>query len=236
MARPDRSVTDDALAAEDVARVRDAILASGALAENPLAGTFTSTRGFGLLFRAGERAELARRHPWSAPFLELALHDAGDDYACYLNALSIPPGGAVGRHVDGTLQEPLAAPAALPVEVAVLYLHVPAGAGGRLVLTPADEEPVEIVARPGRLVRFAGHLPHEITPLSSTATSARLSLVLERYRPSAAALAHFRPRLDAAPPVVDVAPVFAGGHKRPFASLVRGLCSRPDDGPDRQPL
>jgi hypothetical protein len=213
-------VRDDALPPEELAAVRDAVERSDALGDNPLAGTFTSTRGFGLLFSAREREALCARHPWARAFVALALDDAARDYACYLNVLCVPPGGAVGRHVDGTLQEPLGVADALPASVTVLYLRAPAGAGA-LQLTPTAGAPIVVQPRPGRLVRFAGHLPHEVLPCAPDAARPRLSLVLERYQPPPSALARFVPRLTAIAPVVDVRPVFAGARRRPFASLVR---------------
>lgn len=214
-------VRDDALTAAEVARLADLVYASGALGESPLGGTFANTRGFGLVFRATERSALSAHHPWAASFLALALADVPDDYACYLNALLVPAGGSVGLHVDTTLREPLGQPDALPVDVTVLYLDAGDGEGGELRLAEPGREPVRIRARAGRLVCFAGHLPHAITPRSPTATTARLSLVLERYRPPPGALANLVPRLRATPPAVDVGPVFAGRSGKPFESLLK---------------
>jgi hypothetical protein len=120
----------------------------------------------------------------------------GDINALYLNVLAVPPGAGVSRHVDATLgvatavagdDRPLP-----PRVVVVLYVDVPAvdgehddagtgEGGGVLRLYRHDELVAAIAPRPGRLVVFRGTLGHEVTPVASTATSARTSCVAELY-------------------------------------------------------
>jgi hypothetical protein len=226
------TVLDDALSPSRVAALRDAVLGHDGLRDSQLAGTFGHTRGFGLIFRAGERDALCDRNPWAAPFVDLALAAAPDDAnAWYLNALLVPAGGAVGPHLDSTLREPSGEDDVIALRVSVLYLTDPDSQGdgdggdepgGRLRLSRDGHVLGEIEPRAGRLVSFDGRLVHEVTARRDTAQGQRLSLVLEHYALPAQALARLSCRLVVGAAAATDPPLWAGGRPRSFAAVLAG--------------
>jgi hypothetical protein len=236
MGDPRCMVVDDALSAVKLQALTDAVLASPGLGDSQLAGTFAHTRGFGLIFRARERAALLEHNPWARPFVELALAHAPDDAnAWYLNALLVPPGGAVGLHYDGTLREPSGEADALARRVTVLCLRAGDGAGGALRLLHDDELVREIAPRAGRFVSFDGALAHEVTAREARAQRPRLSLVVEHYALTPGALARLAPRLVAGPGAAVAAELWQGARPQAFSEALRrrqrsaagGVCSTP---------
>lgn len=184
---------DDALEPAAHAALREGVAASKLLGDSPLGGTFSATRGFSVTFHRSRVNDVTARFPYVAPFLELALDErrvrdvqrrpflGGPPIAnaFYLNVLVVPPGTAVGKHVDATLGPSNGS--VIPEAVAVLYLDIPDDMrGGALVLYAGDELVDEIEPRTNRFVLFAGSLGHEVRAVEST-SRARVSIVCEQY-------------------------------------------------------
>jgi 2OG-Fe(II) oxygenase superfamily len=191
------TIDDAAFSPDEVQALRDAALASRLLGKSVLKGAFEATRGFGVRFRRGARADVEARFPAFAPFLARATARERIDAvraprplhlvdrtvganAFYLNLLVVPPGAGVGRHVDATLGPDDPRRAVTPRAVAVLYLDVPPG-GGRLLLFDGDAPAGIIEPRAGRLVHFDGTLGHEVEAVANDAPGPRVSLVCELY-------------------------------------------------------
>lgn len=170
----------DALCADAVEAIRDAINASPLVGRSTLAGSFRASTGFAMTFTAGGIERLGSQLPELAPFLELALKPSSN--AWYLNALVLSGGSAVGRHIDGTLRGPSGDENAVPDWVSVLYLVAPSARGGELVLTRQGREVGRVKPVPGLLIHFRGDLEHEVTTLKQpTEAPPRMSVVLEQY-------------------------------------------------------
>lgn len=188
--------TRNALPAQEFAALKQALLDSPLLGHSTLGGTFEGSRGFAITFTAEGRARVVERTPALAPFFALAIDRQGPralrpwyrpgvpvrtPNAWYLNVLVIADQGRVGRHVDATLQGPAQAPHTTPEAVSVLYLSVPQGKGGALVLHDGPRELARLPPREGTLLHFRGDLSHEVSALEAPAGARRASLVLEQY-------------------------------------------------------
>ena len=188
----DAVIVDDALDAVSFASLREGVLSSKLLGDSPLGGTFTATRGFSVTFHRDRQTDVLARFPFAQPFFQLALEAARvrevqrapllggppSPNAFYLNVLVVPPGAAVGRHVDATLGP--ANGSVIPEAVTVLYLDVPEDLrGGVLALWNRDVLVEEIEPRLNRLVLFAGRLGHEVTAVQGSRP--RVSIVCEQY-------------------------------------------------------
>src|SRR5688500_13866624 len=124
--------TPEALSAEAVAAIRETILGSPLLGETNLSGQFSGTYGFSVTFRREAIAEVTRRFPAFAPFLDAAVLPGCD--AFLLNPLLIQNGKGVAAHIDRSLSS-YAPEIGCPVAVSVLYVQVPTPlAGGALRL------------------------------------------------------------------------------------------------------
>lgn len=183
-------LVDDALQMDAFAALREGVLSSELLGDSPLGGTFTATRGFSITFHRARSDNVLARFPFVQPFLELACARVREvqrrplfggppaPNACYLNVLVVPPGAAVGRHVDATLGPSNGS--VTPEAVAVLYLDVPDDLRGGVLALWEDEAPVQqIEPRANRFVLFAGRLGHEVTAVA--ASRPRVSIVCEQY-------------------------------------------------------
>ncbi len=192
--RDRRAFDDDALRA-----LRDAVVGSPFVGKSTLGGAFQESRGFAVTFTVSGRAAVVERFPFLAGYLEraldparrLALHpfwrrpkvEERAPNAFYLNALFVPKGGRVGRHVDATLREPAGLDHAVPIAVSVAYLAVPRGArGGRLLLDDRGAPRGAVTPREGALVVFRGDLAHQVEPFTGGPDGGlRISLVTEQY-------------------------------------------------------
>jgi hypothetical protein len=231
----------------DLARLRESLLATGLLGDSQLKGTFRSSRGFGLAFRADAQPRLLERFGFLAPFLAL-LH-VGEPVrrlrplsrlkvpapnAYYLNLLVVGDGAGVGRHVDGTLQDPAGVPGATPEIVSALYLQVPrTGDGGELHLYRGDLDVAVVTPAEGALVHFRGDLAHAVTPLSG-ADVPRMSLICEQYAFAPEVLGRLPPltvQSRAPDPIFAPAPSATGGAA--FASRLAARQRRAS--PDARP-
>lgn len=204
--------TRSALRPADFGALQRALLESPLLGHSTLGGTFEGSRGFAITFTSGGRARVVERTPALAPFFALAIDRQGGPRALrpwyrpglevrtpnawYLNVLVIAEQGRVGRHVDATLQGPAQVPHATPEAVSVLYLSVPPGPGGALVLHEGTRELARLRPREGTLLHFRGDLSHEVAPLEAPAGARRASLVLEQY--------HFEPDALARLPAMQI--------------------------------
>ncbi len=213
---PELITIDQALSPARVAQLREALLSSPLVSSSTLAGSFRSSRGFAMTFTAEGRAELERRFPALADFLDLAIRGEPGrallsfrkrlltrrllPNAWYLNLLLLSEGAGVGRHLDGTLREPSGVTNVVPELVSVLYLSVPAPAvggelsGGELKLWRGRDEVACHSPLVGQLVHFRGDLDHAVQPFSGASPGAlRASLVCEQYLLPPAALARLDP-------------------------------------------
>lgn len=187
--------TRDALRAPDFEALESLLLGSPLLGESTLGGTFLQTRGFAFTFTAAGRGQLEARFPALTPFLARAIDRDGPrklvpwhspwtkpptPNAWYLNVLVVKGGGQVGRHLDATLQGPAESPGTTPVVVSVLYLRVPTGSGGELVLHAGPMEVARVQPKARTLLHFRGELAHEVTKVEGDG-ALRASLVLEQY-------------------------------------------------------
>lgn len=195
-----------ALPDAELAQLRSSLVGTGLLGDSQLKGTFRSSRGFGIAYRADARQRLLERFPFLAPYLGLL--DVGEPVrrlrplrrlrvrqpnAFYLNLLAVGDGAGVGRHVDGTLQDPAGVVGATPEVVSALYLQVPAtGEGGELRLFRGDFEAAMVTPAAGALLHFRGDLAHAIDPLVG-ADVPRMSLICEQYAFSPEVLARLPP-------------------------------------------
>jgi hypothetical protein len=210
-------VLDHALPAAACAALHDAVTTSGLLGESPLGGTFLATRGFSITFHRARAPDVVARFPALAPFLALVLDEAHTKTvqprpllggapipnAFYLNVLVVPPGAAVGRHIDATLGPPSGR--VIPEAVSVLYLDVPTDLrGGELVLYARDDEVGRIRPATNRSVLFWGALGHEVTTVH--AGQPRTSIVCEQYA--------------LAPGVLSVVPEFKLHSRNGFQSVL----------------
>lgn len=192
----------DALPAERLQALREALLSSRFVARSPLMGTFRGSRGFAFIFTESGRSTLEQRFPFLGDYLARVMDPEGvrgllpwrerlfgprverrRPNAFYLNLLLLEAGQGVGRHIDATLQGPSGVPDAVPEHVSVLYLHVPEGMKGGALRLAHDNQPVgEVRPRPGLLVHFQGHLQHEVEPFTGGPEGTqRASLVCEQY-------------------------------------------------------
>ncbi len=181
---PQEFVATDSLA--------ETLLASPLMGSSTLNQAFEASRGFALSFRRDGLGELRRRYPFLASAVErltasrarraLRTHpfELGKPNAFYLNALLVPPGASVGRHVDATLRAPSEVPGLLPEWVSVLHLRAPES-GGELELFRGDRLLAVLEARQGRVLHFRGELLHGVRAVDPGTDCARLSLVCENY-------------------------------------------------------
>lgn len=183
------------LPAAQLEALKQSVLGSAFVGSSTLNGPFESSRGFGITFTQAGVEPLTARFPALAPWLEATLglpairaltpwwrpSPKGLPNAWYLNLLMVGPGAEVGRHVDGTLMGPAGVTDHPPECVSVLYLSVPATAGGELQLWNGSV-PVGLIApREGDAVHFRGDLAHAVRAFEGPAEARRASLVLEQY-------------------------------------------------------
>jgi hypothetical protein len=230
-----------------LAALREALLGTGLLGDSQLKGTFRSSRGFGIAFRADARERLLERFPFLAPCL--ALLDIGDPVrklrplsrlkvptpnAFYVNLLVVGDGAGVGRHVDGTLQDPAGVPGATPEVVTALYLQVPTtGRGGELRLFRGDLEVAVVSPAEGSLLHFRGDLAHAVASLHG-ADKARMSLICEQYTFAPAVLARLPPltvQSRAPDPIFAPAPALSTGAHAGSSAFAARLAARQRSGP-----
>lgn len=182
--------TPDALSAEAIAAIRDAILASPYMSVNNLNMRFAGTYGFSVVFRRDTIDQVSAEFPAFAPFLAKALKPGCN--AFFLNPLLIANGGAVKPHQDFSLSS-YAPEARFPEAVSVLYVDVPAGlTGGAFRLYDDQRLIATLPPSPRTLLTFRGDLRHEVEAVEAGAPDiyeARLSLVVEQYRLTDAELA-----------------------------------------------
>jgi hypothetical protein len=175
----------------------DGLLRSPLVSKSTLGGTFAQSRGFAMVFKAKGRTEIEERFPVLKDYFAQVLgepavravqswwgrfrrHPVRVPNAWYLNLLLVAEGANVGPHTDATLAKPAGVPAATPEVVTVLYLRVPAGGGGKLVLARGGKIKGVVSPSPGGLLHFRGDLPHEVRPVPGGVE--RASLVIEQYR------------------------------------------------------
>lgn len=189
-------------ARERVASTTAEILQTPLIGNSPLVGTFEESRGFGAMFTRRGLGRLKERLPFAASFVDectsirshrqlwtwderlLRRLARGQPNAFYLNVLLIPPGKAVGSHVDATLRARARVDNAVPLLVSVLYLQVPApstAGGGDLILLNGDSEVARITPEPGLLLHFRGALAHRIEAIADAAEVPRISMICEQY-------------------------------------------------------
>jgi hypothetical protein len=197
---PPFTIQREALPAAEFAALKERILASPLVARSTLLGSFQASRGFAITFTLAGRPQVERRFPFLEPFLARAISTTsarplyplfrrprGEPNAFYLNVLVVPGGASVGRHADVTLRAPSGVEGALPQQVTVLYVHVPAELrdgrrGGALRLYDAEAPSGEVIPEENALVRFRGSLKHEVAAVDLPADHFRASVVLEQYR------------------------------------------------------
>lgn len=183
--------------------LRRAVVDSPMVGRTTLNGPFQATRGFGVTFHGGGRGQLVKRMPELGAYLDRVLGAPAVNAmrrwyqrigrpapnAWYLNVLMVPPGAGVGRHLDVTLRKPSGVPEAMPSVVTVLYLEVPAAAGGELVLSTRTRVVGSVKPQPGLVVHFDGSLHHEVETFEGPPSSRRVSVVIEQYHFEPGALA-----------------------------------------------
>lgn len=182
--------TPDALSAEAVAAIRDAILNAPYMSVNNLNMRFAGTYGFSVVFTRDGLDAVHAEFPAFAPFLAKALRPGCN--AFFLNPLLIANGGAVKPHQDYSLNS-YAEGTPLPTAVSVLYVEVPPGLqGGAFKLYDGQRPVATLTPAPRTLLTFRGDLRHEVEAVTAGAPDiyeARLSLVVEQYRLTDAQLA-----------------------------------------------
>lgn len=175
--------TPNALPADEVEAIRQAILTSPFLASTQLTGGFSGTYGFSLTFRRSNLHEVAATFPDFVPFLIAAIQPGCN--AFILNPLVVQAGRNVGAHVDCSFAG-YSETVGCPALVSVLYVQIPADLqGGRLKLYRQGREVASVTPAPHTLLHFRGDLLHEVTAVLGEAPSletARISLVVEQYR------------------------------------------------------
>lgn len=198
--------TKNALREAEFVALRDALMGSPLVAKSNLNGTFQTSRGFGVAFTKDGRAKVIEQIPQLEPFLSLAIDGLAESQlrsfwqrkravprpnAWYLNLLLVGSAGGVGPHVDATLSAAARATEATPRVVSVLYLQVPEGGGGELVLA-RDQKLAGVIHPVERtLLHFRGDLEHQVRALDGAGpNAARASLVLEQYHFAAEHLHH----------------------------------------------
>ncbi|MDB5101017.1 MAG: hypothetical protein JWM80_5438, partial [Cyanobacteria bacterium RYN_339] len=148
---------------------------------------FGGTLGFSISFRRQALGDVATTFPAFMPFLDAALMP--DCNAFILNPLVVAEGRGVGPHVDGSLGN-YSDTIGCPALVSVLYVQVPEGLeGGQLRLLRRGRELARVTPTPRTLLHFRGDLSHEVTSVAGDTPqmgTARISLVVEQYRLSAA--------------------------------------------------
>ncbi|HYO64906.1 MAG TPA: 2OG-Fe(II) oxygenase [Archangium sp.] len=175
--------TPDALPANTVETIRNAILESSLLGASNLSAQFSGTYGFSVTFRREALAEVTGRFPAFAPFLDAALLPGCN--AFLLNPLLIQNGRGVEAHLDKSMMY-YGDRIGCPVAVSVLYVQVPEQlAGGELRLYHRGARVGALAPRRNSLVTFRGDMAHEVVAVEAGApelTAARISLVVEQYR------------------------------------------------------
>jgi len=169
-----------ALAEAETRALCEAVLASPYLAQTDLNSGFSGTYGFSFVFRRSGLPKVLRTMPELQPYFDKVLMPKAN--AFFLNPLVIKAGQGVAPHADKTLRsftqgdEP-----PFPLRVSVLYLQVPPELqGGQLLFHRFGLRLVKVQPRFNMLVEFAGHILHEVTPMSNS-EEARISLVCEQY-------------------------------------------------------
>ncbi|WP_309895310.1 2OG-Fe(II) oxygenase [Archangium sp.] len=175
--------TPEALPANTVETIRNAILESSLLGASNLSAQFSGTYGFSVTFRRDALSEVTDRFPAFAPFLQAAL--LPDCNAFLLNPLLVQNGRGVEAHIDRSM-EFYGGSIGCPVAVSVLYVQVPERlSGGELRLYHRGQRVAALAPMPRSLVTFRGDLTHEVVAIDAGApalSAARISLVVEQYR------------------------------------------------------
>lgn len=223
----------DALSADQLTAVREAIIASPYMAPNNLNQRFAGTYGFTLVFTREGIPAVEARFPDFAPFLSKALRPECN--AFFLNPLLIANGASVQAHIDLSLQTYVPG-VRTPRFVSVLYVEVPPGLeGGDLKLYEGDQRVATVTPRERAVLTFRGDLKHEVTAVVAGAPdiySARLSLVVEQYQLTDLQLTHV-PELQLGSRREELAaeaPLSGGPGHGPFGEEVRRWMDTPDAG------
>lgn len=160
-----------------LARLREAILASPHLGASRLSARFARTLGFSVVFTRSGLPQVRAAFPSFADYLATVVTPAAN--AFYLNPLVLTAGARVGAHIDTSLSSRCGTRVS-PIVVSVLYVHVPDDMrGGELVLRTRRQRVGEITPSTGLLVAFQGDLVHAVRRVLSV--SPRVSLVCEQY-------------------------------------------------------
>lgn len=166
----------NALPAAELAKLREALLASPYLQKNVLNVRFATTLGFSVIFQQPE--QLLKDFGFLQSFLRFL------DPRCtlyYLNVLALEANSHVERHIDHSIrgynpQLPF------PQRVTVLYVDIPPMQGGELQLYDRYDQVVErVVPESNLLLHFKGDCKHAVSAVSGCERP-RLSLVCEQYR------------------------------------------------------
>lgn len=174
-------IQPNALSEAQTRSLCDAVLSSPYLAQTDLNSGFSGTYGFSFVFRRAGLPRALNAMPALQPYFDKVLMPKAN--AFFLNPLVIKAGQGVAPHADKTLRsftqgdEP-----PFPLRVSVLYLQVPPELqGGQLLFHRFGLRLVKVQPRFNLLVEFAGHILHEVTPMSNSGEEARISLVCEQY-------------------------------------------------------
>lgn len=175
---------------EQLEHLRQSVLQSPYLAPSDLNEGFTGSYGFSIFFQSSERQRAEKALPGLAPFLDQVVR--ANTNVMFLNPLVIGEGKLVHPHVDKTLHSFLDWPlhrVPYPVSVSVLYLQLAENIEGGDLKFHRWFGALAVTPEPNALVEFPGWMVHEVTPWQGDGTTSRVSLVLEQYELSPAALA-----------------------------------------------
>lgn len=198
-------IQPDALAQEQTRALCEAVLSSPYLAQTDLNSGFSGTYGFSFIFTRAGLSKALNTMPELQPYFDKVLMDKAN--AFFLNPLVIKEGQGVAPHADKTLRSWTGADEPpFPLRVSVLYLQVPPELkGGRLLFHRFGLRLVKVQPRFNMLVEFAGHILHEVTPMSNS-QEARISLVCEQYQ--------------LPPELLELIPEFSMDSTRPFGDFL----------------
>ena len=154
------------------------ILTSNYLGQSQLSDSFTTTKGFSVIFTKAGISKVQEHFPFFQAYLNLALNSQCN--AFYLNPLILEAKSCVKPHVDCSISE-YSKSLTIANLVSVLYVDVPSNLeGGELVLAKGKTKLATIKPETNSLLRFRGDLLHSVNEVISSTT--RISLVCEQYR------------------------------------------------------
>ncbi len=160
--------------------LKENILNSTYLAENPLNYNFSTTLGFSIVFK--KKDKVIEKFPFFKEYLDRICSDEINAY--YLNPLVLKLNSKVSKHMDYSLRVYDNA-ISVPSRVSVLYVDIPEMYGGNLILYKEKRFIAKIKPENNKLLIFRGNLKHEITSISeilSENKEYRVSLVCEQYK------------------------------------------------------